>query len=93
MSIVTAVAARAPGITFSDRLRTALLRALRTLLQGLAGAFPAAGMGTVVLTTSYWTSFGYAALAALITALISFLQNVADFLPTDPHSQPRRGQT
>ena len=90
MSIVTAVAAHAPGITFSERLRTALLRALRTLLQGLAGAFPAAGMGTVVLTTGYWTSFGYAALAAVVTAIISFLHNVSDFLPTDPHSGDRR---
>lgn len=90
MSIVTAVAAHAPGITFSERLSAAMLRALRTLLQGLAGAFPAAGMGTAILTTSYWTSFGYAALAAVVTALISFLHNVADFLPTDPHSRPRR---
>jgi hypothetical protein len=58
----------------------------RTLLQGIAGAFPSAGVGTVVLTTSYWQTFGFACLAALIAALVSFLQNVAAVLP-DPGQQ------
>lgn len=74
----------APGKTVAEKARVALLRALRTFLQGVAGAFPAAGAGTIVLTAGYWEAFGYAVLAALIGAGVSFLQNVASFLPTDP---------
>lgn len=72
----------APGPTWRDRMRLALLRALRTLVQGLAGAFPTAGAGMMVLSTGYWQAFGYACLAAVVAAAVSFLQNVAEFLPT-----------
>lgn len=84
MSFTEVVAGRAPGDRWPDRFRLAALRALRTLLQGIAGAFPASGLGTAVLSISYWQTFGYSCLAALITALVSFLQNTADFLPVDP---------
>jgi hypothetical protein len=66
------------------KLWLAFLRSLRTLLQGIAGAFPAAGVGTSILGSSYWLTFGYSVLAALIAAAVSFLQNVASFLPEDP---------
>lgn len=76
-----------PG-EFGSRLRVALLRAFRTLLQGVAGAFPAAGVGTTVLTTGYWETFGYSCLAAAIAAVVSLLQNVADIFPSDPTQRP-----
>jgi hypothetical protein len=73
----------APG-EFSERMRVAMLRAVRTLLQGVAGAFPAAGLGTAVLTTSYWATFGYSCIAAGVAALACLLQNVASIFPEDP---------
>lgn len=89
MNISAAVLGRAPGETFGARVRLSLLRAARTLLQGVAGAFPAAGAGAELLTTGYWETFGFAVLTAAIAALVSFLQNVADFLPEDPtQTQP-----
>jgi hypothetical protein len=78
-----AIIGRSPG-DWPENLATAALRALRTLLQGTAAAFPAAGAGTVILQTTYWNTFGYSCLAALIAALVSFIQNVAVFLPEDP---------
>jgi hypothetical protein len=47
-----AIIGRSPGGSILARLDTATLRALRTLLQGIAAAFPAAGAGTVVLQTT-----------------------------------------
>lgn len=79
----TSIMAAAPGSGW-EKIRTAGLRALRTLLQGIAGAFPAAGVGTAILSAGYWTTFGYSCLAALIAALVSFLHNVAGILPGDP---------
>ena len=67
-----------------DRLKLALLRALRTLLQGVAGAIPAAGPGSVMLSTSYWSALGYGCLTAVAAAVVSLLMNIADFLPEDP---------
>ena len=81
-----AIIGRSPGDILA-RLGTAALRALRTLLQGIAAAFPAAGAGIVVLQTTYWRTFGYSCLAALIAAIVAFLQNVAGFLPEDPTQQ------
>lgn len=73
-----------PDERVSDKFKLAVLRALRTLILGLAAAFPSAGAGTVVLSTGYWETFCYACIAALITAVVSLLQNVASFLPDDP---------
>lgn len=81
------VLAGAPG-DFRSRLRLSLLRALRTLLQGIAGAFPAAGVGTAVLATGYWQTFGYSCIAAGVAALVSVLQNIADIFPPDPTQPP-----
>jgi hypothetical protein len=81
--LTSAIIGRSPG-GLGRSVTTAALRALRTLLQGIAAAFPAVGTGTVVLATTYWKAFGYSCLAALIAAMISFLQNAAGFLPEDP---------
>jgi hypothetical protein len=75
-----------PGSKVVDRIAPAFWRALRTLLQGIAGAFPSAGVGTIVLTAGYWQTFWFTCLAALIAALVSFLQNLAAVLP-DPGQQ------
>jgi hypothetical protein len=66
------------------RLEMALMRSLRTLLQGVAAAVPAASAGSAVLSISYWTAIGYSCLGAAITAGVSLLQNLANFLPDDP---------
>ncbi|MGL5829335.1 MAG: hypothetical protein ACRC0L_07180 [Angustibacter sp.] len=73
-----------PASTIGEKAEKAAYKAARTLIQGVAGAFPSAGAGTVVLSTGYWQTFGYVCIAAAITALVSFLQNVAEFLPDDP---------
>lgn len=67
-----------------ERFGVAGLRAVRTLIQGVAGAFPAAGLGTAILTPSYWQMFGYSCLAAAVTAIVSLLNNIAGMLPPDP---------
>ena len=84
MGSTSAGVGSSPDERASDKFKLAVLRALRTLILGLAAAFPSAGAGTVVLSTGYWTTFCYACLAALITAIVSLLQNVASFLPEDP---------
>lgn len=76
MSFIDVVFGSAPGESAGDRLRNAAARAVRTLIQGVAGSFPAAGAGTVVVTATYWEAFGFAVLAAVINALVSFLQNL-----------------
>src|SRR5262245_32093085 len=83
-SVAAAIIGSSPASSFGEKVKLALWRALRTLLQGVAGAFPSAGAGTVVLSTGYWETFAYACLAAVVTALVSFIQNVAEFLPDDP---------
>jgi hypothetical protein len=83
MSVARSLVARAPGATLGDRLKVALLRAVRTFIQGVAAAFGTAGVGTTVITTSYWTAFGVAVAGAGITAFASFLQNVSKLFP-DP---------
>ena len=89
MPLIThAIIGRSPGESFPARIGNAALRALRTLIQGIAAAFPAAGAGTIVLQTTYWNTFGYSCLAALIAAIVALLQNVAGFLPEDPKQQP-----
>ena len=72
-----------PGTTVGEKAKGAALRALRTLVQGVAAAFPAAGVGSATLAKSYWLALGYSGLTAVITALVSFLNNVATFLPED----------
>lgn len=88
MKVGEAVLGSSPGGSLGEKLKLAALRSLRTLIQGVAGAFPAAGAGTAILDTSYWETFGYSCLAALIAAAVSFLQNAASFLPDDPTQAP-----
>jgi len=76
----------APG-TGSQKLRNAFWRAVRTLLQGVVGAFPAAGPGAAILSVGYWETVGYTLLAAVIAAFVAFLQNVITLLPQDPGQQ------
>jgi hypothetical protein len=77
-----------PGGGWS-KARLALLRATRTFIQGIAAAFGAAGPGSAILSTTYWRTFGVSCLAALVTGVVSFLQNIARFLPEDPtQTQP-----
>ena len=78
-----------PGENFGEKALNALLRALRTLLQGIAGAFPAAGIGMEVLSKGYWETFAYSCLAAVIAAAVAFLQNVAVLLPDPGQQDPR----
>jgi hypothetical protein len=90
MSVLSKVAGRSPGASFKARLGLAAIRATRTLIQGIAGAFGASGVGTAVLTASYWQLVGYSCIAAVITAFVSFLNNVAGGLPPDP-TQKQQG--
>jgi hypothetical protein len=73
-----------PGTTFGDKLQVASLRATRTFLQGVAAAFPTGGVAASALDAGYWKAFGVAVVGAAITALVSFINNVASFLPEDP---------
>ena len=50
-------------------MKLALLRAVRTLLQGIVAAFGTAGVGTTVVTTGYWKAFMVALAGAGITAI------------------------
>jgi hypothetical protein len=83
-STLTILAGRSPGATWAARFKLAFLRAFRTLLQGIAGAFAAAGAGSSVIDASYWKSFEFAIIGAGLTAAASFLNNIAGFLPPDP---------
>lgn len=87
MNLTAAILGSAPQRAAGDRIRIAALRALRTFLQGIAAAFGAGGAGSAILSTGYWETFGVAVLGAAITAIASFLQNVASFLPDDPTQQ------
>jgi hypothetical protein len=91
MAMATVLISSSPGQTVGGKLKSASLRALRTLLQGVTGAFPSAGAGTVVLSTGYWQTFGCVCLAAFITAIVSFLQNAATILPQDPTQGVQQG--
>jgi hypothetical protein len=84
MTAAAAILASAPGASWGERIRLAALRASRTLVQGVVAAFPTAGAGTAVLSADYWQVFLLAFLGAVVTAVASFLQNIASFLPEDP---------
>jgi hypothetical protein len=73
-----------PGGSWRDKVKLALWRATRTFLQGLAASFGTGAVGSAYLDTGYWEAVAVSIGGALITAVVSFLQNVASFLPTDP---------
>jgi hypothetical protein len=87
---ITAIAGKSPGNGWLDQLELASLRSLRTVLQGFAGAILTAFPGTTLFAVSYWRAFGFAMLAAVITGVASFIQNVASFLPDDPSQISRK---
>jgi hypothetical protein len=84
MNVAAAVFGRAPGDSLSGVVKLAALRALRTFIQGVAGSLGTGAVGASLLDASYWEAFGVSVLGALITALVSFLQNAAAALPEDP---------
>lgn len=83
LSILIGGSPAGPG-GFSHKAMLAGLRALRTLIQGVAAALVTAFGGKVAFDASYAKTFGFLCLSALVTAAASFLNNVATFLPTDP---------
>ena len=84
MAVAEILLGASPGKSCQEKAQLASGRALRTLLQGIAGAFPSAGVGSAVLETGYWQTLGFACLAALVAGVVSFLHNAAVFLPMDP---------
>jgi hypothetical protein len=83
MKYLVAFLGSSPG-AFLDRALLAFVRSLRTFVQGVLAALASAFAGKGILDTSYGKAFGFAVVAAAITALASFLHNVAGFLPDDP---------
>lgn len=61
---------------------------MRTLLQGVAAAFPAAGAGSEIVHATYWQTFEYSLLAAGIAGLVALIQNVARLLPDPGQGDP-----
>jgi hypothetical protein len=66
-----------------EKAKQAAWRALRTLLQGVVGAFPAAGPGSTILDVTYWEMWWASVLVAVTAALVSFLQNLLSLFPSD----------
>ncbi len=91
MSTIAALAAHAPGNSLGEKAKTAALRALRTFIQGVAAALVTGAAGTAIVTIGYWEMVGISVIGAAITALASFLQNIASFLPEDPTQKPAGG--
>ena len=87
MNALAAVIGSSPG-NFTQAIRLASMKALRTLIQGVAGAFASAAPGMAIFHTGYWETFGFSCLAALFAAVASFLNNAATFLPPDPTQEP-----
>jgi len=83
MRYAKALIGSAPG-DLGARVGLSFLRALRTFLQGVAAALVSAFPGQTFFEVTYWEAFGFSVLAAGITAVASFIQNVANILPTDP---------
>jgi hypothetical protein len=84
MDAAAVVLGGSPGGSVREKAKVAFFRALRTFIQGVAGSFGTGAVGTSVLDAGYWEAFGVSVLGALITAVVSFLQNAASFLPEDP---------
>lgn len=87
MNFATALFGPAPG-TAGAKVQLALLRALRTFLQGVVAALGTGVAGSAILTTGYWETVGVAIVGAAITAIASFIQNVISILPADPTQKP-----
>jgi hypothetical protein len=83
MKYLVAFLGSSPG-AFLERVLLAFIRSLRTFVQGVIAALISAFAGMGIFDTGYGKAFGFAVVAAAITALTSFLHNVAGFLPDDP---------
>lgn len=83
MQFLRVVFGSSPG-DLGSKVVLAFFRALRTFIQGTAAALVSAFPGQTFFDVSYWKAFGFSVLAAGITAVASFLQNVAGILPEDP---------
>ena len=72
-----------PG-EFGERALLAFIRSLRTFVQGVLAALVSAFAGMSIFDAGYGKAFGFAVVAAAITAGTSFVHNVLGFLPNDP---------
>jgi hypothetical protein len=90
MGIKDVLLGGSPGGTVSSRLANAGWRALRTFLQGVLAAFPAAGPGSTLLDTTYWKTFWVGCISAATAAFVAFLQNGLSVIP-DPGQKPPEG--
>jgi hypothetical protein len=86
MGLKNVVLTSSPG-TGWKKVKGAAWRALRTLLQGITASVATGAVGSTALDAGYWESVGVSILGAAITAFVSFLNNVAAFLPADPSQQ------
>lgn len=86
MGLKNVVLSSSPG-TGWDKVKGAAWRSLRTLIQGATASFATGAVGSTALDAGYWESLGVSLLGAAITAFMSFLNNVASFLPADPSQQ------
>lgn len=83
MSLTAILLGGSSANTILEKVRKAAWRALRTLLQGVVGAFPAAGPASTIVDATYWKMWWASVLVALTAAFVSFLQNVVSIIP-DP---------
>jgi hypothetical protein len=83
MRYLVAFFGSSPG-AFFERVLLAFVRSLRTFVQGVLAALVSAFAGKSIVDTDYGKAFQFAVVAAAVTALASFLHNVAGFLPNDP---------
>ena len=83
MSVAATLFGGSPAATFLDKVKKAAWRAVRTLLQGVVAAFPAAGPASTIVNATYWRTWQASVLVALTASLVSFLQNVVSAIP-DP---------
>jgi hypothetical protein len=83
MKYLVAFLGSSPG-AFFERVLIAFVRSLRTFVQGVLAALVSAFAGKSIVDASYGKALGFAVVAAAVTALASFLHNVAGFLPNDP---------
>jgi hypothetical protein len=83
VTVTASLLGGSPAATFKEKVRKATWRAGRTLLQGIVGAFPAAGPASTVVDATYWRTWWASVLVAMTAALVSFMQNVVSAIP-DP---------
>ena len=92
MQYLVAFFGSSPG-AFFERVLLAFIRSLRTFVQGVLAALISALAGKSIVNTGYGKAFEFAVVAAAVTALASFLHNVAGFLPNDPTQTPPQSQS